>query len=713
MEDEKLLKELNDAQRRAVRSDSSQALILAGAGSGKTKVLVHRIAWYLHTGQSLDQGILAVTFTNKAASEMRFRIQRLINRSVDAMWVGTFHGIAHRLLRIHWKDARLNESFQIIDSDDQLRVIRRAMRDLEMENSGWSPKEAQSKINGWKETGHRADQVPMLNDRSEDILRRVYCEYEEICDRSSLVDFTELLLRVHDLWRSCPTIMESYRNRFRHVLVDEFQDTNRLQYKWLKMLVGERGSLFVVGDDDQSIYSWRGAKVENMQLFRKDYPQHEIVRLEQNYRSTSTILEAANSLISNNVSRIGKRLWTNGTEGERIKLYAAYNELDEARYVVDSIESSFDKGLNLSNHAILYRVSAQSRVLEDALREKGLNYRVYGGFRFYERSEIKDVIAYLRLIYSREDDSAFERVINFPPRGIGLKSMEGVRRFAREASVPLWAAFCQLIELDKVSVRASSAFRKFSESIGSLESQLSQIDLPSLIDAIVEAFDLEGHYKKDKAGKGLDKVENLQELTAAARDFIPEGEQEVLGAFLAHAALESGEGQAESGTDCVQLMTIHSAKGLEFKQVFIVGLEEGLFPHQRSLTNLGQLEEERRLCYVGITRAEENLDITYAMSRRLHGSEFKTGISRFVKEIPVDLFEEVRLKGAPAAVFRSQKSEDIQAPFSLGQPVFHKVFGEGVVLGVEGSGSNSRVQVNFEASGTKWLVASYAGLVTR
>ena len=710
MEYKDILMDLNEAQNAAVTTDAPHALILAGAGSGKTKVLVHRVAWYLQTGQSLDHGILAVTFTNKAAGEMKGRIQNLMGRSVQNMWIGTFHGIAHRFLKLHWREAGLKESFQIIDSDDQLRVIRRIVRDLELEESGWSAKEIQYKINSWKEKGLRSKKVPKANDRIEDVLKTVYHDYEVVCERSSSVDFAELLLRVYELWSTQPRIKEDYHLRFRHILVDEFQDTNRLQYEWLKLLVGDKGNLFVVGDDDQSIYSWRGAKVENMQLFQRDFPDHEIVRLEQNYRSTSNILEAANSLITNNSKRIGKRLWTNGTDGEKIKLYSAYNEIDEARYVVESIKNSFEKGMNLSSHAVLYRVSAQSRVLEDALRENDVSYRVFGGFRFYERAEVKDVMAYLRLLFSREDDPAFERVINFPPRGIGLKTMEEVRLLAKNEQLSLWLAFSQLSALGQVSSRARAAFEQFFTQITSLKEICSFEDLGDIIIKVVDIFDLENHYKKDKQGRGLDKIENLQELVAAARDFSPIDGEEPLSAFLAHAALESGEGQADSESDYVQLMTLHSAKGLEFKQVFLVGLEEGLFPHQRSLPDLGQLEEERRLCYVGITRAEETLTMTYALSRRLHGSEHRAGPSRFVREIPTDLIDEIRVGG----VYLSAKANiAVEKGFAIGQSVFHKVFGNGVILGVEGMGGNSRVQVNFEDSGTKWLVTSYAGLETR
>ena len=529
-------------------------------------------------------------------------------------------------------------------------------------------------------------------------------------ERSSSVDFAELLLRVYELWNTQPRIKEDYLQRFRHILVDEFQDTNRLQYEWLKLLVGDKGNLFVVGDDDQSIYSWRGAKVENMQLFQKNFPEHEIVRLEQNYRSTSNILEAANSLITNNSKRIGKRLWTDGIEGEKIKLYSAYNERDEARYVVESIKNSFEKGMNLSSHAVLYRVSAQSRVLEDALRENDVGYRVFGGFRFYERAEVKDVMAYLRLLFSREDDPAFERVINFPPRGIGLKTMEDVRRLLKMSNCLYGLLFLSCLNSAKFLQGLVRPLKQFSAQVTSFKEICSFEDLGDIIIKIVDIFQLEKQYKKDKQGRGLDKIENLQELVVASRDFSPVDGEDPLSAFLAHAALESGEGQADSESDYVQLMTLHSAKGLEFKQVFLVGLEEGLFPHQRSLPDLGQLEEERRLCYVGITRAEETLTMTYALSRQLHGSEHRAGLSRFVREIPADLIDEIRVGGSYLSV---KSNIAVEKGFAIGQSVFHKVFGNGVILGVEGMGGNSRVQVNFEDSGTKWLVTSYAGLETR
>ncbi len=714
MTDSAILDSLNDAQRAAVTVAAPQALVLAGAGSGKTRVLVHRIAWYLDTGQALPKGILAVTFTNKAAAEMRARIESLMRRPVGGMWVGTFHGIAHRLLRAHWREAKLPEQFQIIDSEDQLRVVRRTLRAMNLDENEWPARETQWYINARKDDGLRPQHIDDGGDLTTRTLIDAYQAYEEACARAGLVDFAELLLRAHELWRDTPGLLRHYRERFWHVLVDEFQDTNTLQYAWLRQLVGDDGNLFVVGDDDQSIYSWRGAKVENMQRFQRDYPKHEIIRLEQNYRSTGNILSAANALIANNPTRLGKELWTDGSDGEPITLYAAYNDIDEARFCVERICQCHERGDRYDECALLYRVSAQSRVIEDALRQADIPYRVHGGFKFYERAEIKDALAYLRLATFRGDDAAFERIVNTPTRGVGQRSIDALRTTARLEQVTLWEAARRIIDTRELGTRAVSALERFLDLIDRLSVAIDGYELGRVIEIVVEHSGLVDHYKKEKGDRGLDRIENLEELVTAARDFKPGDDAEdmpLVAAFLSHAALEAGEGQAGANEDSVQLMTLHSAKGLEFPQVFLVGVEEGLFPHQRSSEDARQLEEERRLCYVGITRAMRHLTICHAESRRLHGSEYYPQPSRFIREIPAKLLNEVRLGGRVGSALGGGIAEAAaDTGLTLGQRVSHKSFGEGIVLHLEGRGENARVQVNFEADGIKWLVAAYAGL---
>ena len=708
-----ILAALNPAQKEAVTVAAPQALVLAGAGSGKTRVLVHRIAWYLETGQALPKDILAVTFTNKAAGQMRARIESLLERPVGGMWVGTFHGIAHRILRAHWREAVLPENFQIIDSEDQLRVVRRTIRSMNLDDQQWPAKESQWFINARKDEGLRPQHIDDGGDGATRTLADIYQAYEESCRRAGLVDFAELLLRAHELWRETPALLRHYQDRFLYVLVDEFQDTNALQYGWLRQLVATRGNLFVVGDDDQSIYSWRGAEVENMQRFQRDFPDHAVIRLEQNYRSTGTILAAANTLIENNPSRLGKNLWTDGSDGEPITLYAAYNDVDEARYCVEQINRWRDQAGRLDECAILYRVSAQSRVLEDALRQVALPYRVHGGFKFYERAEIKDALAYLRLAYFRGDDAAFERVVNTPTRGIGQRSIEALRNTARLEQITLWEAAQRIVTHRELSSRAVNALERFLALVDRLSVAIDGLDLASVIETVVEHSALVEHYKKEKGERGLDRIENLTELVTAARDFSPDENTEdipLLAAFLSHAALEAGEGQAAAHEDSVQLMTLHAAKGLEFPRVFLVGMEEGLFPHQRSSQDAAQLEEERRLCYVGITRAMQHLTLTHAECRRLHGADYYPQASRFIREIPSKLIREVRLGGSVASTMASGAENRSEGGFSLGQRVLHKSFGEGVVLHLEGRGEHARVQVNFGSDGVKWLVAAYAGL---
>lgn len=710
-----LIDSLNDAQREVVAAPLGQQLVLAGAGSGKTRVLVHRIAWLMHVEQASPFSILAVTFTNKAAAEMRGRIESLLKQPTQGMWVGTFHGLAHRLLRTHWQEAKLIQNFQVLDSDDQLRLIKRILKDLNIDDQRWQAREVQWFINNKKDQGIRPSAIQVFGDIYISIMVQVYYAYEEACARSGVVDFAELLLRALDLWRDNPEILKHYQQRFAHVLVDEFQDTNAVQYAWLKILAQGTKSLMVVGDDDQSIYGWRGAKIENIQSFTDDFPNAVTYRLEQNYRSTSTILKAANALIDNNQGRLGKELWTEGNEGEPIALYAGFNEQDEARYILERIQAAHRDGLNYEEIAILYRSNAQSRVLEENLWREGIPYRIYGGLRFFERAEIKNALAYLRLIRSRQDDSALERIINLPTRGIGDKTMEQVRQLARELNITLWQALKEIIANKGVSGRACAALNNFMLLINRLNDEIVPLKLSEQIDLVIKQSGLLEFHRAEKGDKGEARVENLEELVSAASAFEHDGEiddnQTPLAAFLDHAALEAGEKQAGYGEDCVQLMTLHNAKGLEFPLVFLTGMEEGLFPHQRNIEDIDRLEEERRLAYVGITRAMQQLVLTYAETRRLHGNETYNRISRFVREIPVDLLQEVRLSGSISQPFTQKSaSQQTESDFSLGQRVLHPVFGEGVILNAEGSGSHTRIQVKFDNEGSKWLILAFAKL---
>ena len=705
-----VLDNLNAAQRECVAAPTGNLLVLAGAGSGKTRVLAHRIAWYIQTRQASPHGILAVTFTNKAAAEMRGRIEALLRAPIGGMWVGTFHGIAHRLLRAHWQEAGLPESFQIIDSDDQFRLLRRLIRSMQLDESQYSPREVQWFINSAKEDGLRPAHIESNGDANMLQLIHLYQVYQDNCLTTGLVDFAELLLRVHELFRDHEAILQQYRGRFRHVLVDEFQDTNALQYAWLRLLVGQNGSLFAVGDDDQSVYSWRGARIENMQQFQRDFP-------DTSYRSTGNILQAANALIANNNSRLGKELWTDMDAGDRIRLYTAYNEHDESRYVVDQIIASRARGSSYSDNAVLYRVGAQSRVLEEALMQQGIPYRVYGGFRFYERAEIKDALAYIRLATYPQDDASFERIVNTPVRGIGQRTIDELRTRAKQDNSSLWQAAQQMLGDKLLPARALTALEGFLALIHQMSLVVKSGSLEEIVDTVIRLSGLAGHYQKEKGEKGQARIENMAELVSAAKEFrVNEdihGELEPLQAFLVHAALESGETQADAYTDCVHLMTMHSAKGLEFPQVFLVGMEEGLFPHQRSSGDPVQLEEERRLCYVGITRAQDRVTLTYAQHRRMHGDDYYPNPSRFIGEIPAELLEEVRLGGTVTETMFSRAAAPTSGGgLKLGQRVVHAKLGEGTVLNMEGQGGNARVQVNFENAGSKWLVLAYAGLET-
>ncbi|MCE9662099.1 DNA helicase II [Halomonas sp. M5N1S17] len=726
-----ILDQLNPAQHEAVSAPQGNMLVLAGAGSGKTRVLVHRIAWLMQVEGLSPYAVLAVTFTNKAAREMRTRLEALLGLSLRNVWVGTFHSIAHRLLRTHWQDARLPQHFQIIDSDDQLRLVKRLLKENHVDDERYPPRQVQSFISGCKEEGLRPHQVDAHGDAYLAQMVDLYERYQLTCERGGLVDFGELLLRSLELLRDNPALLAHYQERFGHVLVDEFQDTNTLQYAWLKLLSGMKTPMTVVGDDDQSIYGWRGARVENIRRFEQEFRDTRTVRLEQNYRSTSAILEAANALISHNADRMGKELWTAGSRGEPISLYAGFNDLDEARFIVDTIKEKVDEGYNRREIAILYRSNAQSRVLEETLIRQGMPYRIYGGHRFYERLEIRNALAYLRLLLNRDDDASLERIINVPARGIGTRTVEILRERARHADVTLWQALHDGLADASLKGRAGNAIQAFADLIERLDNETAGMSLHEIIAHVIEHSGLVEHHRSEKGEKGQARVENLEELINAARAFTqgealepPEtGEGGVaLEAFLSEAALNSGEHEADEFEDCVQLMTLHSAKGLEFPVVFIAGVEEGLFPHKMSLEEPGRLEEERRLCYVGLTRAMRKLYLTYAEIRRMHGKETFQRASRFLREIPDEYMEEVRLRGQisrpvtamrPAVGLSRQTSVngggDLPS-LSLGQRVLHPVFGEGVILNAEGEGERARVQVSFEGEGDKWLVLGFAKL---
>ncbi|MBL4783678.1 MAG: DNA helicase II [Porticoccaceae bacterium] len=713
-----ILDGLNDAQRDAVSAPETSALILAGAGSGKTRVLVHRIAWLMQVEGVSPFGILAVTFTNKAAGEMRERVQSMLKTPVGGMWIGTFHGIAHRLLRMHSQELGLPDAFQVLDSDDQFRMIKRLLKAMDVDDSRWPPRQVQWFINAQKDEGKRAAHIAPSSDHFEQKMLDIYGEYERACQRSGLVDFAELLLRAHELIRDNDEVREHYQQRFKHVLVDEFQDTNTIQYAWLRLLTQENENLYVVGDDDQSIYGWRGAKIENIHSFQKDYPAHKVVRLEQNYRSTSTILKAANALIVNNDGRMGKELWTDGEDGELISLYAGYNDQDEARFVVDRIKDWASNGNARAEAAILYRSNAQSRLFEEYLMSAGVPYRVYGGHRFFERMEIKNALAYMQLATHVENDAAFERIVNTPTRGLGTRTLDIIRDQARAQDIPLWQAANKLCEGLELSGRALNALSGFLSLIRQIKSDLSSMALFEQVEQVISRSGLIAHHKKEKGEKGEARVENLEELVNAARQFSYEADADEnlseLDSFLAHAALEAGDAQGDKFEDCVQLMTLHSAKGLEFPLVFLTGMEEGLFPSQRSVDDVGKLEEERRLAYVGITRAMQQLYLTYAESRRLHGQETYPMPSRFIREVPAELMQEVRLGARVSRPVTTNHSpgfaKESSTGYKMGQRVMHAKFGEGVVLNHEGAGAQARLQVNFAAVGSKWLMLAYAKL---
>jgi len=714
-----ILDPLNEAQREAVASEMLPVLVIAGAGSGKTRVLVHRIAWLCEVESVSPYSILAVTFTNKAAAEMRSRAESLLESSLGGMWIGTFHGISHRLLRTHWQEAKLKQSFQILDSDDQLRLVKRVILGLGLDETKWPAKHARWYINGRKEEGQRPQHIQDHGDVTVRQLIRIYAAYQAACEHTDLVDFAELLLRSLELLQQNPEISAHYKAKFRHILVDEFQDTNSIQYQWLKVFAGEENPIFAVGDDDQSIYGWRGARIENIHSFESDYKQVQIFKLEQNYRSTNTILSAANSLIDNNQSRIGKKLWTEGGDGEPIYLYTAFNEQDEARFVADKIKHWVETCNGRRDEAaILYRSNAQSRVFEEVFITQSIPYRVYGGFRFFERAEIKDALAYLRLSKNPADDPSFERIVNVPTRGIGQRTVAMLRDFSKQHQLTLWEAAEKMLKASLLATRASNALQEFMHLMHKLRYDIEGLELDEQVDHIIQVSGLVKHHGRDSSEKSKSRVENLEELVVAANGFRTDDElyegMQPLDAFLTHASLESGEGQCAQWDDCVQLMTLHAAKGLEFPLVFIVGLEDGLFPSSMSMKEPGRLEEERRLCYVGITRARQQLVLTHAESRRQYGSDNYNPPSRFISEMPAELIAEVRprasvTKPTVRTSFQTNSFAE-ETGVTIGARVKHVKFGEGVVLDCEGKGSSARVQVHFENAGSKWLVLAYANL---
>ena len=711
------MSQLNTAQQAAVTSSKRHTCVLAGAGCGKTAVLTRRISWLIHDQGISPFAIFAVTFTNKAAREMRTRIEHFLGYSVQNLWIGTFHSLAHRLLRIHWQAAGLTENFQIIDADDQQRILKRLIKSLNLDEKNWPPRLAAWFINQQKDLGLRPQNVEHHNDQTTRTLCDLYALYEEHCQQSGLLDFAELLLRAHELLRDNPDLLAHYRNRFQHILVDEFQDSNDIQYAWIHLLAGETAHVMIVGDDDQSIYGWRGAKSGNLKQFCDDYPDTDIIRLEQNYRSTSTILNAANSLISQNQQRLGKKLWTDGEEGEPIILYSAFNEVDEANFIVGRIQRLISEDFRRSDIAILYRSNAQSRQLEDALVHNNISYRIYGGLRFFDRAEVKDALAYLRLMQNPQDSAALERIINTPPRGIGEKTIIKIREYSFQHGLSMWHGTITMLEQGELTGRAKNTVSEFIDLLRALSADLLEKELPDQVDEIIARTGLLAMYREGKSEKSISKYENLLELVNAAKSFIddyndPEDELTPLAAFLTQTALDAGSEKAPQETDCVQLMTLHSAKGLEFPVVFLVGLEEGIFPNHYIADSDRDIEEERRLCYVGMTRAEKKLYFTYAQMRRVHGQSHYHKPSRFIKEIPNQYFVgSSNLSAGLKSVSTVPISEELPG-LSLGQRVHHRKFGEGVILGFEGRGESTRVQVQFDGYEPKWLVAAIAQLQT-
>ena len=752
-----LLHNLNPEQLAAVTLPAQPALILAGAGSGKTRVLTTRIAWLIQTMQISPAGVLAVTFTNKAAKEMLARLSAMLPINTRGMWIGTFHGLCNRLLRAHHRDAALPQTFQILDMADQLSAIKRLMKRLNVDDEKYPPKQLQYFINSAKDQGLRSDAVEAYDDFTRKFVE-LYAAYDEQCQREGVVDFAELLLRSYELLSRHQPLREHYRARFKHILVDEFQDTNDLQYQWLKLIAGEHNAVFAVGDDDQSIYAFRGANVGNMAAFEREFNVQNLIKLEQNYRSHGHILDSANQLIAHNTNRLGKNLRTDAGHGEQIRVYEASSDLQEAQWLIEEMKSLINEGWLRSEIAVLYRSNAQSRVIEHALFTAALPYRVYGGQRFFERAEIKHAIAYLQLIDNPHNDSAFLRVVNFPTRGIGARSIEQLQDAARQYGVSLYSA------VPYVAGKAGSSLGSFVKLIESMRFETQQLPLPEMVQVMLEKSTLILHYQGEK--EGADRIENLEQLIAAATVFVSEegfgldapallGPQaqaaqnpvltmgdgteiidadaplatvmSPLSAFLSHASLEAGDNQAQAGQDAIQLMTVHSAKGLEFDAVFITGLEEGLFPHENSEEADDGAEEERRLMYVAITRARKRLYMSFSQTRMLHGQTRYNMKSRFFDELPEDSlkwlspkvqghwFGAVQTKAAWVDAPEAGSNQIAQkmnrdVGWRIGESVHHAKFGDGVIVNIEGSGAQARAHINFGRNGMKLLDLGVAKL---
>ena len=717
MDTDSILSGLNNKQLEAVTLPQQSALILAGAGSGKTRVLTTRIAWLIQTGQVSPMGLMAVTFTNKAAKEMLTRLTSMLPINTRGMWAGTFHGLCNRLLRAHYREAGLPSTFQILDTGDQLSSIKRLMKLMNVDDETYPPKQVQGYINSCKEEGLRAHAVDAYDAHSQK-LREIYEEYDKQCNREGVADFAELLLRCYELLERDAHIRQHYQSRFHYILVDEFQDTNRLQYLWLKLLAGTNNCIFAVGDDDQSIYGFRGARVGNMRDFESDFNVQNIVKLEENYRSHSNILDAANAIISHNKHRLGKNLWTSAGKGEPVRIYEAYNDTDEAQFIVDEVNTLQSEGIALGDMALLYRSNAQSRILEHTLFSANIPYRVYGGLRFFERAEIKHALAYMRLIANANDDTALLRVINFPARGIGARSLEQLQEAARQQNCSLWQAATNKVGNGTLGGKGIDGF------VGLIREMVNQaygISLPELAELATTLSGLKTFYENDKEGE--DRIANLEELVTAAvafnnQDFgnhnNVEEDLDIVTQFLNHASLEAGEHQADVGREALQLMTVHASKGLEFNAVFICGVEEGLFPHEQSTYENNGVEEERRLMYVAVTRARQRLYLSHAQSRMLHG-QVRYGIpSRFLDEIPDGLLKRLNSKPVPKPYatggnYQATPSSQ-QYPFKIGQSVRHAKFGDGVVVSYEGNASDLAIKINFGKQGLKTLMMEYAKL---
>ena len=734
-----LLIDLNTEQKNAVTTDSQYTIVLAGAGSGKTRVLVHRITWLCVEKNYSPNSIFAVTFTNKAAAEMQERIQALVGEGyLNGMWVGTFHGLTHRLLRMFSQQAKLPENFQLIDSEDQIRLIKRIFRELKIDEKEWSPKECANFISTQKEKGLRADNLKP-EDSKQAMWQTIYRDYQAICDRVGYVDFSELILRAYELLCSNETVLNYCRHRFSNILIDEFQDTNKIQYWLVKKLAGDTANVMIVGDDDQSIYSWRGANADNLQMFINDYPETEIIRLEQNYRSTGIILDTANKLIANNQNRLGKNLWTDSGDGEKISLYVGFNDIDEARFVVGQIKKYHDDGHNYASCAILYRNNVQSRIFEDTLLQAGVPYQIYGSIRFYERQEVKLALAYLRLLHDHDNDMAFETTVNTPTRGIGNVTLDKVRLCAKQNNISLWNACLMLIQKNALTERQRSGISRFLELMESIHVEVNELPFYKQLDAIIKLSGVLQMYEQEPGIKGQARLDNLEELVSSAEQFFRVNQDNViqdnetgktltvLESFLAFTSLESRD--VVNQQDSVQLMTLHSAKGLEFDNVFIVGLEEGIFPAQRSSQERDKMEEERRLAYVGITRARKFLTLSLSELRRLYGREERNLPSRFLAELPVDNLQEISYRANLTSFnnndddtftkdeqfYQDRKKSYIKKKkesdgYTLGRKVKHNRFGEGTIVNLDGEGEHRRVQIAFIHEGVKWLVVKLANL---